>query len=377
MPKIKRDNRLLQFVHRFSRSVRRQWETWVFVAALLVSVPALIWVPRWLVNAEYGPEQATKANEYATLVDNYRKTFVQVVGGLLVFGTFAIGFQQLKITRKTHITDRFTRAIALLSAIDAAGNKQDEQRLGGIYALERIAKESPDDYWPIMEILATYMRQNLTNYSRASSAKDVSSVGELPERVPPSKEAQAIMTVLRRRKHSLDEGTFNLSDLNLGAVEAQELVLNHAKAVRSNLKGANLAKAALRGVRFETSDLSHANLMEANLEMAFLKDANLDRAFLAAANMLGVLAFDATLRGANLQLADLRAAKLDRAQLQEATLQWANLEAATLNGAQLAGADLSDTNVTQHQISTAIGDSTTKLPDGLTIPTHWPRIQND
>jgi hypothetical protein len=29
---------------------------------------------------------------------------------------------------------------------------------GGIYSLERISKESPDDYWTVMEILTAFVR---------------------------------------------------------------------------------------------------------------------------------------------------------------------------------------------------------------------------
>ena len=48
----------------------------------------------------------------------------------------------------------------------AAGGsrRQREQevkvRLGGIYALERIANQSERDYWPIMEVLTAYVREN-------------------------------------------------------------------------------------------------------------------------------------------------------------------------------------------------------------------------
>ncbi len=35
-----------------------------------------------------------------------------------------------------------------------------EVRLGGIYALERIARDSPKDHWTIMEVLTAYVREN-------------------------------------------------------------------------------------------------------------------------------------------------------------------------------------------------------------------------
>lgn len=48
----------------------------------------------------------------------------------------------------------------LRGAVDQLGNEKLEIRLGGIYALERISNESEKDYWPIMEILTAYVREN-------------------------------------------------------------------------------------------------------------------------------------------------------------------------------------------------------------------------
>jgi hypothetical protein len=48
-------------------------------------------------------------------------------------------------------TERFTRAFDQLGATDDEGGKLFEIRIGGIYAFERIARESEEDYWPIME----------------------------------------------------------------------------------------------------------------------------------------------------------------------------------------------------------------------------------
>jgi hypothetical protein len=51
------------------------------------------------------------------------------------------------------------RLFGYLGANDSEGKKQFETRLGGIYALERIAKDSEADHWPIMEILTAYVRK--------------------------------------------------------------------------------------------------------------------------------------------------------------------------------------------------------------------------
>jgi hypothetical protein len=39
--------------------------------------------------------------------------------------------------------------------VEQLGSDKPEVRLGGIYSLERISKESPADYWTVMENLAT------------------------------------------------------------------------------------------------------------------------------------------------------------------------------------------------------------------------------
>jgi hypothetical protein len=72
---------------------------------------------------------------------------------------------ELAINREGQITDRFTRAIDQLGATDNKGNKLFEIRIGGIYALERIANESEKDYWPIMEVLTAYVRQHARRWA--------------------------------------------------------------------------------------------------------------------------------------------------------------------------------------------------------------------
>jgi hypothetical protein len=51
------------------------------------------------------------------------------------------------------ITENFSKAIEQL------GSDKIEVRLGGIYSLERISKESLDDYWMAMENLTAFVRE--------------------------------------------------------------------------------------------------------------------------------------------------------------------------------------------------------------------------
>ncbi|WP_405359468.1 pentapeptide repeat-containing protein [Kitasatospora sp. NBC_00085] len=83
--------------------------------------------------------------------------------------------------------------------------------------------------------------------------------------------------------------------------------------------------------------------------------------------------FGARLRGADLRGANLRGALLVAADLSGADLRLADLIGADLRDANLAGADLTEALfLTQAQLNAARGDATTRLPESLTRPGHWP-----
>src|SRR3712207_902928 len=113
-----------------------------------------------------------------------KKEFVQAIGVLLAGFVGAIGLlftwrnqrltqrsledtrrntqEQIRLTEQGQLTERFTRAIDQLGATDDDGNPRLEIRLGGIYALERIDKESPERAYhsTVMEVLTAYVREN-------------------------------------------------------------------------------------------------------------------------------------------------------------------------------------------------------------------------
>jgi hypothetical protein len=110
--------------------------------------------------------------------------------------------KQTEADRERRITDSFTKAVELL------GKPELEVRLGAIYALERIARESKRDHWPIMETLTAYVRTKSpaqvraqdTSQSTQSHSPDEAAQGTVQN--PPTQLAvdiQAVLTVLTRR----------------------------------------------------------------------------------------------------------------------------------------------------------------------------------
>jgi len=297
------------------------------------------------------------------LENDARRTWAQILGGLVILIGLYFTWQTVVISQEGQITERFTRAI------DQLGSEKLEIRLGGIYALERIARDSERDHWPIMEILTAYVRENAPwNEDKPTT--------RLPADI------QAVLTVLGRRTRTYGRGEDQRLDLrktdiqgvSLRGANLQEALLEGANLEGATiwetdlqgafLKGANLQKADLRGV-----NLQWANLRGVNLQWANLWEVNLQRADLGGANLQGADLSGANLQGAVLLNAKLQGASLFGADLQGAYLEQANLEGANLWKADLRGAYLKDIlGLTQDQIDSAITNENTVLPHYLRAP---------
>ena len=151
-------------------------------------------------------------------------------------------------------TQRYAAAMALLAS------SQLEVRLGGVYALERLARESERDHGPIMEVLAAMLRD------RAAWVAGETVAPQLPA------DLQAIATVIGRRHAAFDlsEGHIDLHATGLARVYLPGANLAGAFLYGSNLQGAILQNANLRGARLWNADLTDATLEGAQLQGADL-----------------------------------------------------------------------------------------------------------
>src|SRR5215217_944684 len=152
--------------------------------------------------------------------------------------------QTQRLTEQGQITDRFTRAIEYLGATDDEGNPQLEIRLGGIYALERIAWDSPErDHSTVMAVLTAYVRENSLR----------------PPPPPPfdprhpTADIQAILDVLSRAQTRVSEEYRTRLDLRGADLRG------------ANLQGANLQEANLQETNFQEVNLQGANVTQEQL----------------------------------------------------------------------------------------------------------------
>ncbi|MTJ18500.1 pentapeptide repeat-containing protein [Dolichospermum sp. UHCC 0299] len=244
--------------------------------------------------------------------------------------------QNAETANQKQITERFSKAIEQL------GSDKPEVILGGIYTLERIARDSEPDQWTIMEVLTAFVRQNapIIKENESQSPEDQKKFLELRISI------RACLTVIGERKHPdlenkyLDLTKVNISGFNLKKANLYGANLYGANLTEAVLAGANLTEAVLAGAKLTEAVLAGANLTEAFLTRANLTRANLRGAYLFGANLTEADLTGANLTGANLTEADLTEANLTEANLYKADLTGANLTEADLTGAYLTGAYL-------------------------------------
>jgi Protein of unknown function (DUF2934) len=77
------------------------------------------------------------------------------VAATLIGAWFALarGISQAAADFRRRINETYSKAVSQLAS------DKLEERLGGIYTLENISKESPDDYWTVMETLTAFVRE--------------------------------------------------------------------------------------------------------------------------------------------------------------------------------------------------------------------------
>lgn len=241
------------------------WLTASVVLAALVFGGTILIVkfgPLWLSSTsglDGGQASAERGRVRTALLGLIAGTLA-AIGAVYTARTFALN-------RRGQVTDQYLRAVEQL------GNKEIDVRIGGIYALERLARDSPGDHATIMDVLAAYVR------AHAHVAKDT--VG------PAGHDIQAVITVLSRRQRRAESRrpiAFDLSATNLRGVRADDLHLRDVRLSFAHLEDVTFPGADLRGANFNGAFFTDATLRGAKLHGANLSTAkDLGKADLAQA----------------------------------------------------------------------------------------------
>jgi uncharacterized protein YjbI with pentapeptide repeats len=266
-------------------------------------------------------------------------------------------------------------AACYAQAIEQLASDTLDMRLGGLYGLERLAKDSGRDHPMVMEVLSAFVRAHSDpgptlpervgimpdTLARANgrAADEQQPDARQPQQRPnPTVDVRAALTVLGRLPSRPDVDRADLSNVYLAAAALAGTKLAGFRLVGANLNeadlaGADLERAQLQRATLKGAWLQKASLREANLQAAHLEQSDLEQADLQDADLRGIWLGRANLAGTNLAGADLGRANLAKANLQGADLREANLGEADLRGASLRGAWLEQADLAGANLSRA------------------------
>jgi hypothetical protein len=113
--------------------------TW-FIVVIGISI---VLVMLWKLPNRVSAGITSGLREQFNIENETRKTWATIVGGIALLLSLYFTWENLRVTqdltRQGQITDRSTKAIAQL------GDKNITVRIGGIYALEQVARISKDE----------------------------------------------------------------------------------------------------------------------------------------------------------------------------------------------------------------------------------------
>lgn len=183
--------------------------------------------------------------------------------------------RQLKVQQEEQVADRYSQAVDQL-----AGN--EIQRVGGVYALEGIMRDSDRYHTAIIDVLAAFIR--VSARARTPAATDEGEPGE----AEPSVEVQTALTVLgtRPQRPRIESSPIRLSGRG-APVDLRDTLLRGAHLECVRLRWARLENIHWEGTHLEGARLRGANLENADLEGAYLQGASLARASLTGTRLRG------------------------------------------------------------------------------------------
>ena len=163
------------------------------------------------------------------------------------------------------------------------GSKELSVRLGGIYALDRLAREHPGDYHAqIMNLLCAFVRNHRLV------------------------ETQEVETYYKYRREDVQAAVAAVGSRNAAQIEIEKKQYCLVDFSGADLRRVNFLDAGFyhwdpRSGKFATANMENAHLADANLSSASMTAANFKGAYLHGANFKGAILVHTVLSGANLK----------------------------------------------------------------------------
>lgn len=282
-------------------------------------------------------------------VNEYREVVIKVCGGVIFLVTVIVTIwnyrETSKVTAGTQIASNIQNGVKMLASGD------NTKMMGGIYILDRIATDYPDEGWnTISSIFNKYVIQN----TLPKSATDDVDISSRPH----------INIIVNLMSHPDKHRHYNMV--------MRRANLNSLFRRRGNFAGADMRHATITNADLMNSDFSNAKLFEVNFWKARLHCVDFTEANMNRVNLTGAAIPGADFRGASLwnativntrddiidgkkqftSFADAHLLKavisggtFDRVNFRSAKLMDATISDATFIGSNFASADLRGTAI--------------------------------
>ncbi|MFF1380963.1 pentapeptide repeat-containing protein [Streptomyces sp. NPDC058308] len=260
-------------------------------------------------------------------LDEVRRTVLTVATTIAGLAGLGYTIRTYYLSRRGQVTDRYGKAVAQLASANLM------ERLGGVYSLEHVMRESEQDHETVVGVLAAFVR------TESPVRRDRAATSAVREDVA------AAVTVLARRPAHVEKNRIDLRNTDLTGLE----LLPDQDGNRPRLRWADLCGAWLTGARMPGADLRDAWLGGADLTRADLTGADLTGAWLSKATARETVLTRATLVTTRLDETVLEHTHFEEAVLTESWFNHAKPDHACFSGADLTLAWLRDVNLANSQ----------------------------
>ena len=277
---------------------------WLDIAAiaglLLLSVVLVLAFTLWMV---------TVAKVYGQSSEDFRNWmlgFATMGAGYFWWGRNRALKQQAETDRIRLIDERFSDAVKLLSQNDENGKPAIATRIGGIFMLEKLAKNFDSEYLAqVVKTLIAYIKENiqLTAKMPLAESKPLEKTRSLGEDVKTAFDVIGkLLGLYKQRK--MEQFGLSIDNFNFYRHDFSWLFLSLVEGI--DFCNYILASVDMRGAMLVHLDFRGASLSYAKLRESFLGGANLQGVILKRAELQG-----ADLSDAKLLYADFSGAELD------------------------------------------------------------------
>ena len=235
------------------------------LAGIIVCIVCIVWRWDWLSGGEQGTTPSETLRNMGLLIAGVLALAFALWRACVAEKQSATARRQADTAQLDLLNDRYQRGAQLL------GNDDLSVRMAGIYSLQRLAEEDPDQYdLQVMQVFCAFVRNHTEDDEsfRRRSERIIRLDKVIPEDV------QTALAAVRKRCQ-LEQSQFKLPKFT---VDLSGAILNGCDLSKMDLSGANLYGAQLNNCDFSESSLSGADVGRANFH-----NANLNKSILSGA----------------------------------------------------------------------------------------------